>query len=61
MLCLPPEDARRKAGWAGKPYPYVTCDVGADGELLVRGPERLPGLLAQRGGDRGRVPRRLAA
>ena len=23
MLCLPPEDARRKAGSAGKPYPYV--------------------------------------
>ena len=23
MLCLPPEDARRKAGFAGKPYPYV--------------------------------------
>ena len=23
VLCLPPEDARRKAGYAGKPYPYV--------------------------------------
>ncbi len=21
VLCLPPEDARRKAGYAGKPYP----------------------------------------
>ena len=23
VLCLPPEDARRKMGFAGKPYPYV--------------------------------------
>jgi acyl-CoA synthetase (AMP-forming)/AMP-acid ligase II len=43
VLCLPPEDARRKAGWAGKPYPYVTCDLGSDGELLVRGPNVFPG------------------
>ena len=43
VLCLPPEDARRKAGWAGKPYPYVECDLSADGELLVRGPNVFPG------------------
>jgi fatty-acyl-CoA synthase len=43
VLCLPPEDARRKAGWAGKPYPYVTCALGPDGELLVRGPNVFPG------------------
>ena len=43
VLCLPPEDARRKAGWAGKPYPYVTCDLAPDGELLVRGPNVFPG------------------
>jgi fatty-acyl-CoA synthase len=43
VLCLPPEDARRKAGYAGKPYPYVECDVSADGELLVRGPNVFPG------------------
>jgi fatty-acyl-CoA synthase len=43
VLCLPPEDARRKAGWAGKPYPYVTCDLGPGGELLVRGPNVFPG------------------
>ena len=61
VLCLPPEDARRKAGWAGKPYPYVECDLSDEGELLVRGPERLPRLLAQRRRDGGRVPRRLAA
>ena len=23
VLCLPPEDARRKLGFAGKPYPHV--------------------------------------
>ena len=43
VLCLPPEDARRKAGWAGKPYPYVECELAGDGELLVRGPNVFPG------------------
>ncbi len=43
VLCLPPEDARRKAGWAGKPYPYVECDLSDEGELLVRGPNVFPG------------------
>jgi fatty-acyl-CoA synthase len=43
VLCLPPEDARRKAGWAGKPYPYVECALATDGELLVRGPNVFPG------------------
>jgi fatty-acyl-CoA synthase len=43
VLCLPPEDARRKAGYAGKPYPYVECDVSPEGELLVRGPNVFPG------------------
>ena len=43
VLCLPPEDARRKSGFAGKPYPYVTCDLSDEGELLVRGPNVFPG------------------
>ena len=43
VLCLAPEDARRKAGYAGKPYPYVTCDLSHEGELLVRGPNVFPG------------------
>ena len=43
MLCLPPEDARRKAGSAGRPYPYVECDLSAEGELLVRGPNVFAG------------------
>ena len=43
VLCLPPEDARRKAGSAGKPYPYVECRIAADGELLVRGPNVFAG------------------
>ena len=43
VLSLPPEDARRKAGWAGKPYPYVECALSEDGELLVRGPNVFPG------------------
>jgi len=48
VLCLPPEDARRKLGFAGKPYPHVDValrdpDTGrllearGVGELLVRG------------------------
>ncbi len=43
VLCLPPEEAARKAGYAGKPYPYVEVDLSADGELLVRGPNVFPG------------------
>ena len=43
VLCLPPEDARRKAGSAGKPYPYVDCELAENGELLVRGPNVFPG------------------
>jgi fatty-acyl-CoA synthase len=43
VLCLAPSDARRKAGWAGKPYPYVECEVSTEGELLVRGPNVFPG------------------
>ncbi len=43
VLCLAPEDARRKAGYAGKPYPYVACDLSPEGELLVRGPNVFPG------------------
>ena len=43
VLCLPPEDARRKAGYAGKPYPYVECSLSEESELLVRGPNVFPG------------------
>jgi fatty-acyl-CoA synthase len=43
VLCLPTEDAMRKIGSAGKPYPYVEVDVAEGGELLVRGPNVFPG------------------
>jgi fatty-acyl-CoA synthase len=43
VLCLAPEDARRKSGYAGKPYPYVECDLSDEGELLVRGPNVFAG------------------
>ena len=59
VLCLPPEDAMRKIGSAGKPYPFVEVRLGDEAELQVRGPERLPRLLAQSRGDRGR-PRATA-
>jgi fatty-acyl-CoA synthase len=54
VLCLPPEDARRKLGFAGKPYPHVDValrdpesgrhveGVGT-GELVVRGPNVFAG------------------
>jgi fatty-acyl-CoA synthase len=49
VLCLPAEDAARKLGSAGKPYPHIEValrDAGSDellegpatGELMVRGP-----------------------
>jgi fatty-acyl-CoA synthase len=54
VLCLPPEDASRKLGFAGKPYPHVDValrdlETGAHvegpgtGELLVRGPNVFAG------------------
>ncbi len=43
VLCLPPEDAMRKAGSAGKPYPFVEVRLSDEGELLVRGPNVFPG------------------
>jgi fatty-acyl-CoA synthase len=49
VLCVPPEDAMRRLGWAGKPYPHVDValadpasgaliDGRGSGELLVGGP-----------------------
>ena len=54
VLCLPQEDALRKLGFAGKPYPHVDValrdpDSGelvtgeATGELVVRGPNVFAG------------------
>jgi fatty-acyl-CoA synthase len=43
VLCLPPEDAVRKAGWAGKPYPFVEVRLSPEGELQVRGPNVFAG------------------
>ncbi len=43
VLCLPPEDALRKIGYAGKPYPFVEVDLQESGELVVRGPNVFPG------------------
>jgi fatty-acyl-CoA synthase len=43
VLCLPPEDAARKAGSAGKPYPLVDVRLAPDGELQVRGPNVFAG------------------
>jgi len=54
VLCLPAEDAVRKLGFAGKPYPYVEValrdprsgqllDGPGQGELVVRGPNVFAG------------------
>ena len=54
VLCLPPEDAVRKTGYAGKPYPYVQTALrdpatgellegAAEGELVVHGPNVFAG------------------
>jgi fatty-acyl-CoA synthase len=43
VLCLPPEDAIRKMGSAGKPYPFVEVRLGEGNELQVRGPNVFPG------------------
>ncbi len=48
VLCLPPEEAVRKAGYAGKPYPYVEVELSGEGELLVRGPNVFPGYWRNR-------------
>ena len=43
VLSLPPEDAVRKAGYAGKPYPHVDVRLSDEGELQVRGPNVFAG------------------
>jgi fatty-acyl-CoA synthase len=43
VLCLPPEDAVRKLGFAGKPYPFVDVRISDERELQVRGPNVFPG------------------
>ncbi|MBV8256753.1 MAG: long-chain fatty acid--CoA ligase [Actinobacteria bacterium] len=43
VLCLPPEEAVRKLGYAGKPYPFVDVRLSDEGELQVLGPNVFPG------------------
>ncbi len=43
VLCLPPEDAVRRLGWAGKPYPHLDVRLSAEEELQVRGPNVFAG------------------
>jgi fatty-acyl-CoA synthase len=43
VLCLPPEDAVRKLGFAGKPYCFVDVRLSHEDELQVRGPNVFPG------------------
>jgi fatty-acyl-CoA synthase len=43
VLCLPPEEAVRKQGFAGRPYPFVDVRLSTEGELLVKGPNVFAG------------------
>jgi fatty-acyl-CoA synthase len=43
VLCLPPERAVEKIGFAGKPYPFVDVRLSDEGELQVKGPNVFPG------------------
>jgi fatty-acyl-CoA synthase len=43
VLCLPPEDAVRKTGYAGKPYPFVDVRLSEESELQVKGPNVFAG------------------
>jgi fatty-acyl-CoA synthase len=43
VLCLPPEDAVRKLGYAGKPYPFVDVRLSDESEIQVKGPNVFPG------------------
>jgi fatty-acyl-CoA synthase len=63
VLCLPPEDAVRKQGYAGKPYAHVDVALRdpesgellegpAAGELVVRGPNVFVGYWENEGATR---------
>jgi fatty-acyl-CoA synthase len=60
VLCVPPEQAVRKQGYAGKPYPHVAVELrdpetgaaaagAATGELVVRGPNVFAGYWGNPG------------
>ena len=60
VLCLPPEDAMRKLGSAGKPYAFVEMRLGDEGELEVRGPNVFPGYWRNPEATAEVLARRLA-
>jgi fatty-acyl-CoA synthase len=43
VLCLPSEEAVRRIGFAGRPYPFVEVRLSAEEELQVRGPNVFAG------------------
>jgi fatty-acyl-CoA synthase len=66
VLCLPPEYAAGRVGWAGRPYPHVDValrdtesgalvDGPGRGELLVRGPNVFAGYWRDPGAGRAAV------
>ena len=57
VLCLPPEDAVRKLGCAGKPYPFVDVRLSAEQELKFAAPTSSPATGATRKRPRRRSRR----
>jgi fatty-acyl-CoA synthase len=66
VLCVPPDEATRRIGWAGKPYPHVEVGLAdpasgapvegpGSGELLVRGPGVFAGYWRDPEGTRATV------
>ena len=47
-----------KFGTVGRALPGVDIKIAEDGEILIRGPAHLQGVLGQPGGDRGDDGRR---
>ncbi|ANH38649.1 Long-chain-fatty-acid--CoA ligase [Nocardioides dokdonensis FR1436] len=69
VLCLPPEEATRRVGMAGTPYPHVDVELvdpvtgevvegAGTGELVVRGPNVFAGYFREPDHERAEQRRR---
>ena len=58
-ICTMDDPARVEPGRVGPAIPGIEMKVGENSEIVVRGPNIFPGLLAQAGANGGGVARRL--